>query len=88
MEMKDLSHPLVLTIPYPNHIPRARGIHSTNYLDGEPIRFRCNQFEEKAIKQAAELCGMSVSGFVRWTASKAADEVIRIETTPGDKNND
>lgn len=71
--------PLSITIPFPTHIPRARGIHSTNRLDGGIIRFRSSRFDAEAIQKAAELCdGMSVSSFCRYCAVQAANHIIEL----------
>lgn len=74
-------------IPWPSDIPRARGIHSTNQLDGGTLRFRLNAADTAAIERATEIAGVnSVSAFTRWVTVKAAYEIIK--TLDEDANND
>jgi len=82
--------PLTVTIPLPCEIPRQRGLEATSVY-GDSIRSRVNVDEKQAIQEAADKCGLSVSMFTRWCATKVAEQIIlecqrdeaRPETTRG-----
>lgn len=64
-----------LTIPYPSHIPRARGIHAVNRFSGY-CRVDMSTFDIETIDEAAALVGITRSAFIRWVAVQSAKEII------------
>lgn len=63
--------PLKITIPYPSHIPRRRGINSSAHRGGN-LRVRCSNAEYDFIQREAELCGLSLAGYCRWVIIQTA----------------
>jgi hypothetical protein len=68
---------LTLTIPFPSYIPRARGIHAVGKF-GTQFKAKCTEAEKEALFAAAEMIGISVTDFIRWTVVKAAQEVLNV----------
>ena len=71
MNIKDFT----VTIPKPNIIPRGSGIHGTTKSDN--IRTRTSIIERKQINEAAAICNVSVSTFIRHCAVHVALEILK-----------
>ena len=58
----------LITIPAPEHSPRARGINSTSPLLGEQIKVRVNRADYRLLTEEAQERDLSLAEFVRWSA--------------------
>ena len=67
---------LEVTIPFPSYIPRGRGIHAVGKF-GSMLKAKCSFGEFDKVQQAADQIGISRSEFIRWSAVKVAEEVLR-----------
>jgi uncharacterized protein (DUF1778 family) len=70
---------LQLTIPYPAHIPRGRGINATGKFSACKLKMSCTLEEKALLEKAAEKAHVSQSEFVRWCVLYAAKEVMKDE---------
>jgi hypothetical protein len=67
---------LTVTIPFPSHIPRARGIHAVGKF-GTLLKAKCSLDEKELVQRAADKAGISYSEFVRWCAVHVAKELMK-----------
>lgn len=67
---------LELTIPFPSYIPRGRGIHAVGKF-GTVLKAKCSLDEKEIVQRAADHISISPSEFIRWCATKAAQEVLK-----------
>ena len=65
-----------LTIPFPSHIPRARGRHAVGKFR-EFWRVYLAEGDKDLLREAAAYVGISDSAFIRWVALHAAKEVMK-----------
>jgi hypothetical protein len=65
---------LTVTIPFPSHIPRARGVHAVGRF-GTLLKTRCSETDKELVQQAADLCGVSYGEFIRWVCVHAAKRI-------------
>lgn len=70
--------PLTVIIPIPSHQPRARGIYATTQLK-PPTTIRFSPRDDELIHEAAEVCGVTYSAFIRWAASQLAVSVLGVD---------
>ena len=63
---------LLVTIPVPCEIPKARGIWATHQF-GAIINTRVHVDERELIEQEAGALGISKAAFMRWCAVKVAE---------------
>jgi hypothetical protein len=67
---------LTITIPFPSHIPRARGIHAVGKF-GTVLKAKCSRDEEEAVQAAADKLGLTKSEFIRWCSVYSAREIMK-----------
>lgn len=80
-----MEYPLVITIPRPAAIPRARGAHATGHLGGV-LNVRISKADRELIQELAKELGMSPAQFARWCAVHVAHELKRYRD--GDSDDD
>jgi hypothetical protein len=51
--LEDAIEELTITIPFPSHIPRARGIHAVAKF-GTILKAKCSKSEEETVQAAAD----------------------------------
>lgn len=68
---------ITVTIPWPSYIPRARGIHALGKF-GTLLKAKCSLSDKELVQQAAEVCGITPSEFIRWCAVMAAKEITNV----------
>ncbi len=78
---------LAVTIPIPCHVPRARGIYSTQQF-GVIVRTRLHRTELELITQEATELGVTISAFFRWCAVQTAKELQRARSGPSRHSKD
>ena len=66
--------PLKISISAPNEIPQGFGPNSTGRRGGN-LRIRCTNAEYDAIKKEANLLGLSLAMFSRWSIVHVAQEL-------------
>lgn len=67
-----------ITIPFPSHIPRARGIHAVGKF-GTLFKAKCTVEEKELVQQAADAIGITYSEFIRWCAVYSAKEILDVQ---------
>lgn len=70
-----------LTIPYPSHLPRGRGISATGKFSECKLKMSCTLEEKQLLVDAAAKALVSQSEFVRWCVLHTAKEVLKDEQT-------
>jgi hypothetical protein len=74
--LEDAIEELTITIPFPSHIPRARGIHAVAKF-GTILKAKCSRSEEEAVLAAADKLGLSKAEFIRWCSVYCAKEILK-----------
>ena len=69
-----MTYPNSISIPLPQDIPRARGIHSTGGFGGN-LRVRCTDDEKLLVQSVANSLGITMSGFSRWCIVHVAKSI-------------
>lgn len=74
--LKEVLEELTVTIPFPSHIPRARGIHAVGKF-GTILKSKCSLDEEQLVQSAADKIGVSKAELIRWCVVHVAKEVMK-----------
>jgi len=83
-----MTYPKTISIPLPQDIPRARGIHSTGGFGGN-LRVRCTDDEKLLVQSIANDLGITMSSFSRWCIVHSAQSLKEHQnaTTSSTNNN-
>jgi hypothetical protein len=74
--LKQVLDEITVTIPYPSHIPRARGIHAVGKF-GTVLKAKCSRDEEGLVQSAADKIGVSKAELIRWCSVHVAKEIMK-----------
>ena len=81
-----MTYPDKISIPLPQDIPRARGIHSTGGFGGN-LRVRCTNDEKLLVQSVANRLGITMSSFSRWCIVHAAQSLKEYHNATTDNGN-